>query len=84
MKQQQTFNSFQEFQLKIKNLNLLRLMSLSRPIQWYNSQADQIWLNAVPFRKKTISQYRNKIISKITDKKSRSTLHLKGPVLSDT
>ncbi len=59
-------------------------MSLSRPIQWYKLPGRSNLAERGTFRKKTIIHCRNKIIRKITGKKSRSTLKLKGPVRTDT
>jgi hypothetical protein len=38
-------SNIQDQKLKIKNLQ--RLMSFSRPIQWYHSHADPIWPDGI-------------------------------------
>ncbi len=45
--------NIQDQKLKIKNLK--RLMSFSRPIQWYHSHADPIWPDGI-FKHKNIIQ----------------------------
>ncbi len=44
MKQLRTLNSYQILNIKNKKIKIpKRLMSFSRPIQWYHSHADPIW-----------------------------------------
>jgi hypothetical protein len=46
VKRLRTLKSFQIFKVKIKKIkNLSRLIFFSKPIQWYHSHADLIWLD---------------------------------------
>jgi hypothetical protein len=57
MKWLRTLKSFQIFKSEIKNQNIKRLMSYSRPIQWYHSHADPFWSHGTSLKTNVFLYY---------------------------